>query len=141
MVYLEQWAHDNYQDQKKKSSAFKKTKMIPRQDAAPTTCPSQSSEGDGPSIPHCLHSHFQLLLQLVSPKNNNTNTVRSRFAKAIILEVVAHVQQRVPLVERNAGLYTFREDLKDILSCPLLTNFQFWCQHHVTSVTLCDASL
>jgi hypothetical protein len=132
MVYLEQWAHDNYKEQKKKSSAFKKTAMVPRQmQQPPPALLSQVKELGQVFLIAFIAISNSTFNWMVSPKNNNTNAVRSRFAKAIILEVVAHVQQRVPLVERNVGLYTFREDFKHIISsCPLLTNFQFWCPHN-----------
>ncbi|KIL55182.1 hypothetical protein M378DRAFT_18178 [Amanita muscaria Koide BX008] len=132
MVYLEQWSHDNYQEQKKKKSAFRKTDMEPRQMQVPPSDILSQVKTLG-QVYAVAFSGFSAssFNWMVTPKNNNTETMRKRFATSIILEALLHVQQRVPLLENNPDLFTLREELKILIkSCPLLNNFNFWCPYN-----------
>lgn len=48
---------------------------------------------------------------IMTPKNNNTENMRSRFMKSVMEEVAHHQHNRVLLLREHADLYNTRQEL------------------------------
>ena len=128
MVRVSDWAKESLKRCKQENSSFRITDLHPRW----MQTPPDFIKTDVESMDSMYHMTLQGLScstynWVMTPKNNNMENMRCRFAKSIMQGVKHHEYSRVPLLQEHPELFQTRVELLALIhQTPGLIHFPIW---------------